>query len=198
MFVKELVYRLIVGKPSFVKKLHVSKNTHVFVDKSANVKISNHSFFNYPELHDLKTDRGTFIVNKNADVNIGSLTTRSGSYLLVGTGAHLTIGENVFLNRNSFVWCVNSVTIGSNTIIAPDSIIRDSDGHTINGNKKTAPIVIGSHAWIGAKAIILKGVTVGDGAVIAAGAVVSHNVPPNTLVGGVPAKVIKENITWEW
>lgn len=67
----------------------------------------------------------------------------------------------------------------------------------IGGKEKTAPIQIGNHVWIGARAIILKGVTIGDGVVVAAGAVVTKDVPPNTLVGGVPAKIIKENISWE-
>ena len=77
-------------------------------------------------------------------------------------------------------------------------LIRDSDNHTIIGGKeKTAPIKIGNHVWIGARATILKGVKIGDGAVVAAGAVVTRDVPPNTLVGGVPAKIIKENVSWE-
>lgn len=57
--------------------------------------------------------------------------------------------------------------------------------------------MIGDHVWIGARAVVLKGVTIGDGAVIAAGAVVTHDVPAHTLVGGVPAKIIKQNIVWE-
>lgn len=67
----------------------------------------------------------------------------------------------------------------------------------IGGKEKSAPIHIGNHVWIGARATILKGVTIGDGAVVAAGAVVNKDVPPNTLVGGVPARIIKENISWE-
>lgn len=63
--------------------------------------------------------------------------------------------------------------------------------------KMTAPINIGNHVWIGLRAIILKGVTIGDGAVIAAGAVVTNNVPANSVVAGVPARVMSENVNWE-
>ena len=88
------------------------------------------------------------------------------------------------------------MTIGSDTTIADDVIIRDYDGHYVNDGIKTAPVSIGNHVWIGSKSMILKGVTIGEGSVVAAGAVVVRDVPPHTLVGGVPAKVIKENITW--
>jgi acetyltransferase-like isoleucine patch superfamily enzyme len=77
--------------------------------------------------------------------------------------------------------------------------IRDSDNHLITSNpdfQKTMPIKIGNHVWIGLNAVILKGVTVGDGAIIAAGAVVTRDVPERCLVGGVPAKIIKENVKW--
>lgn len=68
--------------------------------------------------------------------------------------------------------------------------IRNLDNHGIvcDGYKKTDPIVIGDHVWIGIRALILKGVTIGDGAVIAAGAVVTKDVPPNTLYGGGTGK----------
>lgn len=77
--------------------------------------------------------------------------------------------------------------------------IRDSDNHIIKepGFMKTKPIIIGNHVWIGMNAIILKGVKIGDGAIVSAGAVVNRDIPENTLVGGVPAKIIKENICWE-
>jgi acetyltransferase-like isoleucine patch superfamily enzyme len=61
----------------------------------------------------------------------------------------------------------------------------------------TQPIHIGNHVWIGMNVTILKGVQIGDGAIIAAGAVVTRNIPARCLAGGVPARVLKENITWE-
>jgi acetyltransferase-like isoleucine patch superfamily enzyme len=61
----------------------------------------------------------------------------------------------------------------------------------------TKPVHIGNHVWIGMNVMILKGVTIGDGAIIAAGSVVNRDVPERCLAGGVPAKVIKENVQWE-
>ena len=83
--------------------------------------------------------------------------------------------------------------------ISEDVIIRDSDNHCIKktGYQKTKPIYIGNHVWIGLRATVLKGVTIGDGAIVAAGAVVNKDVPPKTLVGGVPARIISKNVEWE-
>lgn len=73
----------------------------------------------------------------------------------------------------------------------------DRDYHKLNNDtEKTSPIHIGNHCWIGCNCIVLKGVTIGDGAVVAAGSVVTKNIPPNTLVAGNPAKIIKENVSW--
>ena len=58
------------------------------------------------------------------------------------------------------------------------------------------PVHIGDHVWIGARAVVLKGVTIGDGAIVAAGAVVVDNVPPRALAAGVPARVVREEIEW--
>ena len=78
-------------------------------------------------------------------------------------------------------------------------VIRSYDGHTIcqEGYKISEPIKIGNHVWIGQGATILKGVTIGDGAIIAAGAIVTKDVPAKTIVAGVPAKVVRENVTWK-
>ena len=140
----------------------------------------------------------TFSVGKNANVKLKNTKLFNGCRVSVGDNAYLEIG-NSFINLNSNICCFDKITIGDGTVIAEDVIIRDSDDHDIlyDGYEKTKPITIGNHVWIGLRATILKGVTIGDGAIIAAGSVVTKDVPPKTMVGGVPAKVIKENIEWK-
>lgn len=108
---------------------------------------------------------------------------------------------NVFINNRCRIYCNKCIEIGDKTVIGEDVLIRDNDGHFIlkNGQRipNEAPIVIGGNVWICARVIILKGVNIGDGAVIAAGAVVTKDVPAKALVGGVPAKIIKNNVEWE-
>ena len=83
-------------------------------------------------------------------------------------------------------------------MIAADVMIRDSNNHTIayEGYVKDAPVVICDKVWIGARATILCGVTIGEGSVVAAGSVVAKDVPAYCLVGGVPAKILKTDIEW--
>jgi len=116
---------------------------------------------------------------------------------LDGPTAVVSIGNGTYVNRRTEITCQDSVTIGEQCAISWDVLITDTDYHRIDGRTATAPVAIGDRVWIGARTTILKGVTVGDGAVIAAGAVVSHDVPAGTLVGGNPAKVIRERVEWE-
>jgi acetyltransferase-like isoleucine patch superfamily enzyme len=86
------------------------------------------------------------------------------------------------------------VTIGANVRIAPYTIILDSDFHDVIDHfseGRSAPVVIEDNVWIATRATILKGVRIGRNSVVAAGAVVTHDVPPNTIVAGVPARVIR-------
>jgi acetyltransferase-like isoleucine patch superfamily enzyme len=133
-----------------------------------------------------------FIINKN-------FFFLYGSSIYINENATLTIGSG-YCNINASISCFESITIGNEVFISENVMIRDSDDHNISGGKstkKTSPIYIGNHVWIGARVTILKGVTIGDGAVIAAGTVVNKDVEPNTLVGGVPSKIIRNNISWE-
>ncbi|KQO80111.1 hypothetical protein ASF29_21105 [Rhizobium sp. Leaf262] len=113
----------------------------------------------------------------------------------IQSGAKLTLGSG-FTNRNSWISCGHEITIGEQVFIADQVIIRDWDGHTIVGRPNAAPITIGNHVWIGMRSMILKGVTIGDGAVIAAGAVVVKDVPAGSVVAGNPAKVVKNDVSW--
>ena len=119
----------------------------------------------------------------------------AGSKIKVNEGATLKIGKG-YINYNSSIDCYNRIEIGNNVCISERVQIRDSDNHKIVGKEDecTKPIIIKDNVWIGLSAIILKGVTIGEGAIIAAGALVNKDVPPHTLVGGVPAKVIKEDV----
>jgi acetyltransferase-like isoleucine patch superfamily enzyme len=116
-------------------------------------------------------------------------------------GGNVHIGNGTKINAFAKIIALNEVRIGENCMIAQNVLIRDNDGHKFfDGHKfehKIIPVNIGNKVWIGQNAIILKGSSIGDGAVIAAGAVVSGEVAPNSVVGGIPAKTIKNNIQWE-
>lgn len=121
----------------------------------------------------------------------------SGSYICVNEGASLTIGGNGYINHNASIDCFSNVSIGEETIISKNVTIRDSDNHSINGCLEiSAPISIGKKVWIGMNVTILKGVSIGDGAVIGANSVVTRDIPANCLAVGNPCRVIKNDITW--
>lgn len=121
----------------------------------------------------------------------------AGSYIRVIKGGHLIL-HGGFINENVQITCGDRIEIGRDCAIGRDVVIRSYDGHTIeqDGYRISEPIVIENHVWIGQGALILKGVHIGEGAIVAAGAVVTKDVPAHAVVGGVPAKVIKENVKW--
>jgi acetyltransferase-like isoleucine patch superfamily enzyme len=125
----------------------------------------------------------------------GQFTLHSGGTIGIQTGAKLTLGTG-FANRHSWISCGSEITIGDEVFIADQVIIRDWDGHRIVGRPDKAPIRIGNRVWIGMRAVILKGVTIGDGAVVSAGAIVTKNVPPGAVVAGNPARVVKDDVQW--
>ena len=136
-------------------------------------------------------------LEKNAKLIVnGGFRINTGFHISVTVGSTLTLGQG-YINNNVTIDCFDSITIGNDVAISKGVTIRDSDNHSIDGNKRiTAPIVIGDKVWIGLNAVVLKGVNIGAGAIVAAGAVVTKDIPENTLVGGVPAKIIKENVSW--
>ena len=109
-------------------------------------------------------------------------------------GKNITIGKDVFINSGCHFQDQGGIEIGDGTLIG-HNVVLATINHDLNPkeNRKNhyAPIKIGAHVWIGSNATILPGVTIGDWAVVAAGTVVTQNVPAMTVVGGVPAKVLK-------
>jgi maltose O-acetyltransferase len=109
----------------------------------------------------------------------------------------LQIGRYCYINAGCTFDARDTITIGDDVSIGHEVMILTATHDTSHPEKRggditTAPVSVGNGAWLGARAIILPGVTVGAGAIVAAGAVVSKDVAPHTLVGGVPAKKIRE------
>lgn len=110
-------------------------------------------------------------------------------------GKNIQIGKRVFINSGCRFQDQGGITIGDDTLIG-HNVVLATINHDLNPQKRRdnlfAPITIGKSVWIGANATVLPGVSIGDGAVVAAGAVVTKDVPENTVVGGVPARVLKK------
>lgn len=119
-------------------------------------------------------------------------------------GAHISVGDDVFINGNCFFQDSNLITLGDRVIIAPDTKFycgqHDLDATKRFGTREdgshylittTAPITVGSDVWIGGNVTVIGGVHIGNNVIVGAGAVVTKDVPDNTVVGGVPARKIK-------
>lgn len=109
-------------------------------------------------------------------------------------GKNIHVGEHVFINACCHFQDHGGVTLGDGCQIG-HNVVFATLNHGLEpadrGTTYPAPIVLGRNVWVGSNATILQGVTIGDNAVVAAGAVVSRDVPANTIVGGVPARIIK-------
>ena len=127
----------------------------------------------------------------------GNMSIYTGCSIDVCEGATLSLGSG-YINNGVRIVAFDRITIGDNVAISENVTLRDSNNHAIAGSTQpvTSPIVIGNNVWIGLNVTILKGVTVGDGAVIAANSLVNKDVPARTLVAGVPARTVKQDIDW--
>ena len=110
-------------------------------------------------------------------------------------GKNIKVGKGVFINSGCCFQDQGGIEIGDNTLIGQQVVIATLNHDFIpekRGNMTPSPVKIGKNVWIGAHATILPNVTIGDGAIVAAGAVVTKDVPPKTIVAGVPARILKE------
>jgi acetyltransferase-like isoleucine patch superfamily enzyme len=167
--------------------------------------------FSDPEYHRLRdvsfaTRKLLLQLNQSADPNemrdlLGRITgsaidesTAIFPPFYINYGRHTRIGKNVFINFDCVFLDFGGITIEDGVFIAPKVSLL-AEGHPLSPEDRhsltVAPIRIKKNAWIGANATLTQGVTIGENAVVAAGAVVTKDVPDNTVAGGVPAKIIK-------
>jgi acetyltransferase-like isoleucine patch superfamily enzyme len=162
----------------------------------------------YPKVQEVVSRTISLSVELNTSTNIDQIRARLSD--LIGTnvdssttvfvpfytnfGRFIRIGKNVFINHACSFLDMGGITIEDDVLIGP-KVNLITENHPLEATNRRAviskPIVVKRNAWIGAAATILPGVTIGENSVIAAGAIVTSDVPANTIVGGVPARVIK-------
>jgi acetyltransferase-like isoleucine patch superfamily enzyme len=152
---------------------------------------------------DMVSAKSSIYMYQNSVFNVkGRVKLGPGVGVVTGPGAKLSIGDDTYITASSIIYCANEIEIGSGCAIAWNTTIIDTDFHHIyypdgTQNELTAPIRIGNKVWIGCNTTILKGVTIGDNAVIGANTLVNRDVPPNCLAVGNPMRIIQEGIDWE-
>src|SRR5262245_33166612 len=143
---------------------------------------------------------GTGRIVLGDDVHIGAPCTWDLAYDVAGR-PELIVGNRVSINYRNTMSIAKSITIGDYTMIAGNVSFFDNISHPVSPARRlahqpisaddAAPIVVGKNCWIGLNSIILRGVTIGDNSIVAAGSVVTKSVPPNTIVAGNPATPVK-------
>ena len=146
----------------------------------------------------LRCEKGVRILKRDGRITVGDRVLLHRFVKLSAFGGNIEIGNNTYIGDRTEIHAGESVKIGNNVNISWDCNILDRDYHAFESDTEIIkPVTIGDNVWIGCRCLVLKGVNIGDGAVIAAGSVVTKDVPPKCLVAGNPAKVIKENVWWK-
>jgi tetrahydrodipicolinate N-acetyltransferase len=196
-FTSGLRYPLLSGKPIWT-------GSPTVIDGAERIEIADRGA--------LRVGLGSFGLSSTADTSVirvrpggtlrceGVVSLQRGVRIVVDGGT-LSIGHGTNVNGSARLLVRSGLTLGEHCTLSWDCQLLDNDFHTmtIDGTERpsTAPITIGNRVWIGTAAVILKGVTIGDGAVVAAGAIVSRDVPAHAIVAGTPAKVIGSCDSWE-
>lgn len=182
-FQKDIFERLLAGEEILSNDPQLGRlREEAFAVKALLTQMNN--AVNPQEITDIL---GTILDKKVQDVTVFTP-------LYINYGKHIRIGQNVFINFDCTFLALGGITIEDDVLIGP-KVSLVTENHPLDPKERKGligkPIHIKKNAWIGANATILPGVTIGENAVVAAGAVVSKDVPDNTIVGGVPAKFIK-------
>jgi len=173
------------------------RNTIIQLDKNASIQFNGRLKTGIRQVKKSNLQTRILLEHDSKLIIDGDFSIYAGSFIRLLPHSTLIL-KGGFINENVQITVGDTVEIEEGATIGRDVVIRSYDGHTIDlpDYNISEPIKIGRHVWIGQGATILKGVTIGDGAIIAARALVTKDVPPQCIVGGVPAKVIRENVNW--
>jgi maltose O-acetyltransferase len=138
------------------------------------------------------TNRGRMVIGERVQL----VSTIATLELVTEHGGTLIIGERSLINFGGSVVATQLVTIGARCQIGPYAMLLDNDYHRVEPERRlerppSAPIVLEDDVWLGARVIVMSGVTIGAGSSVGAGSVVTADVPPRSVVGGVPARLIR-------
>lgn len=175
----------------------VGSKTKINISPNAKILINGVLYFNKPWNGRQIYPSSLYVGNEGEFVVDDVFIFYSGCDVSINKCAKLHVKKG-YMNDRGRIACFDSISIGSGVKMGEDVIIRDSDNHQIirDGYQKIQGITIMDHVWIGMRAMILKGVCIHEGSIIAAGSLVNKSIPKCTLAGGVPCKVIRENIEW--
>jgi acetyltransferase-like isoleucine patch superfamily enzyme len=175
--------------------------TAITIRKSARVQLGGRLHFGNPDPLSavISVLPANLYVGQKAVLKAGhSVSIGPGVNLIVKDGAELTIGEGTYFTSDSHIEASTNISIGSNCAISWGTTLIDDDHHQFGTSPiKPGSLVIEDDVWVGCNVTILKNSRIGKGSVVAANSLVRGEFPAHSLIGGNPAKVIKENISWK-
>lgn len=146
-----------------------------------------------------------YMQGNNCRLIVGENCHLVGTVKIRGNNSSIFIGDGTTMGRAILMALEDDqeITLGRDCMLSHGIYLNTSDSHsiidTISGRRINRPgsIIVGDHVWLGAEAFVTKGTTIGDGAIVAARAVVTKDVPARTVVGGNPARVLRQDVTWD-
>lgn len=197
---KMLKYPILSG---IVLPIKIYIKACIIIRKNASIKMQGRLTIGNPDSTSSRVSlqAANLYFGYNSMVTLGkSISIGPGVNIIVKDNAKLKIGDSTYFTSDMHLESVNSIDIGNDCAISWGVTIIDDDHHLVlpeRTDNKPKNVIIGDHVWIGCNVTILTGTNIGKNSVIAAGSIVKGVFPDNVLLGGNPAKIIKELINWE-
>lgn len=172
------------------------RGARVQINPSAKLHLNANLILNYSPF---SKSESYLLLDEGAELSVmGTFTVYYNCDIAVFKYAILTLGGG-YINSGGQLRCSIAITIGKGATIARDARVIDSDSHQICNGQHVVdqPVVIGDHVWLGTRSMVLKGVRIGNGAIVAAGSIVTKDVASRCIVAGVPAKCVSEDVDWK-